>query len=177
MTEAPDRRPGNNHDHSWAEDISEVRACCPDYNPDLAGTGIRCPGAPVEVTAFTVDGEIFSMQSEPRLGPNEQCLCCRPLGHVFCFGVHVPSVAVPAINGDKAPGSVNDWIHRVLYQDWRRAEGRKVRVTLEILPEETATPEGPCDLCGEHRPAGLLKRVCIGGEWIWTCTDKEETRG
>jgi hypothetical protein len=34
------------HDHSWAEDMDEVRACCPDYNPGLAGTGIRCPGDP-----------------------------------------------------------------------------------------------------------------------------------
>jgi hypothetical protein len=32
------------HDHSWAEDVDEVRACCPDFNPGLAGTGIRCPG-------------------------------------------------------------------------------------------------------------------------------------
>jgi hypothetical protein len=32
------------HDHSWAEDMDEVRACCPGFNPGLAGTGIRCPG-------------------------------------------------------------------------------------------------------------------------------------
>ena len=32
------------HDHSWAEDTDEVRACCPDFNPGLAVIGIRCPG-------------------------------------------------------------------------------------------------------------------------------------
>ena len=32
------------HDHSWAEDMDEVRACCPSHNPLLAATGIRCPG-------------------------------------------------------------------------------------------------------------------------------------
>lgn len=41
----------------------------------------------------------------------------------------------------------------------------------------TEAPEGPCGLCGEHRPAGLLKRVSIGGEWTWTCTDRGETHG
>jgi hypothetical protein len=34
------------HDHSWAQDMEEVAANCPDYNPDLKGTGIRCPGDP-----------------------------------------------------------------------------------------------------------------------------------
>jgi hypothetical protein len=40
------RRPGDRHDHSWAEDAEEAWACCPDLNPGLAGTGIRCPGDP-----------------------------------------------------------------------------------------------------------------------------------
>lgn len=39
------RQPGDGHDHSWAEGVEEARACCPDLNPGLAGTGIRCPGA------------------------------------------------------------------------------------------------------------------------------------
>jgi hypothetical protein len=44
--------PGAGHDHSWAVDMDEVTACCPDLNPALAGTGIRCPGDPsAEVAA------------------------------------------------------------------------------------------------------------------------------
>lgn len=38
--------PAAAHDHSWAEDMDEVEALCPDHNPALAGTGIRCPGDP-----------------------------------------------------------------------------------------------------------------------------------
>lgn len=33
------------HDHSWAEDMDEVRANCPDHNPAIP-PGIRCPGDP-----------------------------------------------------------------------------------------------------------------------------------
>jgi hypothetical protein len=32
------------HDHSWAEDMSEVQAFCPDHNTEVAKAGIRCPG-------------------------------------------------------------------------------------------------------------------------------------
>jgi hypothetical protein len=46
MGEAVSRKPGEGHDHSWAEDMDDVRAGCPDYNARLAGTGIRCPGDP-----------------------------------------------------------------------------------------------------------------------------------
>jgi hypothetical protein len=42
MTEAVER--GAAHDHSWAADVEEVAANCPDFNPGLKGTGIRCPG-------------------------------------------------------------------------------------------------------------------------------------
>ena len=42
----PGGEAGAAHDHSWAEDMDEVRAVCPDFNPLLAGTGICCPGEP-----------------------------------------------------------------------------------------------------------------------------------
>lgn len=103
------------------------------------GCGDDTEGEPQAVT-FTVDGEIFSMQAEPKQDPKEQCLCCRPLGHVFCYGVHVPSVTRPGINGGRVPGDVDDWIRDLLYRDYRRDGGRKVRITLEILPAD-ATQE------------------------------------
>lgn len=37
------------HDHSWAEDISEVQALCPDHNPAIPD-GIRCPGDPADAS-------------------------------------------------------------------------------------------------------------------------------
>lgn len=86
-----------------------------------------------EPKTFTVDGEIYSMENKR--------------GHVFCYGVHVPSVTRPGINTDRVPGSITDWAHDVLYQDYRRDAGRKVRITLEILPaEEAADPAGDCPL-------------------------------
>lgn len=95
--------------------------------------------APDDAASFTVDGEIFSMQAEPKADPKDQCLCCRPRGHVFCHGVHVPSVLVPGINGGRHPGSVNDWLWRVLH-GYRFDGGRKVRVTLEILADDDEVP-------------------------------------
>lgn len=49
MAEAVGRKPGEGHDHSWAADVGEATALCPDLNPRLKGTGIRCPGDPATV--------------------------------------------------------------------------------------------------------------------------------
>lgn len=40
--------------------------------------------------------------------------------------------------------------------------------------QDTATAEGPCDICGSPRPAGKLKRICVGGEWVWSCVDRPD---
>jgi hypothetical protein len=31
--------------------------------------------------------------------------------------------------------------------------------------------EDLCDICGYRYGPGLLKRVCVGGEWVWVCID------
>lgn len=46
--QARDRRPGEGHDHSWADSRAEIIAACPDFNPDLAETGFFCPGDPCD---------------------------------------------------------------------------------------------------------------------------------
>lgn len=61
------------HDHSWAEDMDEVRACCPDYNPLLAGTGIRCPGDPA---ARHEAGTTTDPKGAPMSGPCDDDDCC-----------------------------------------------------------------------------------------------------
>jgi hypothetical protein len=48
-TKARDRRPGEGHDHSWAESRDEISAACPDFNPELAKTGFLCPGDPCDM--------------------------------------------------------------------------------------------------------------------------------
>lgn len=45
---ARDRRPGEGHDHSWAEDRDEIAAACPDFNPEIAKAGFLCPGDPCD---------------------------------------------------------------------------------------------------------------------------------
>lgn len=57
------------HDHSWAEDMGEVRALCPDLNPELATLGIRCPGDtagdPVAEQAQKRFAELTEMAENP----------------------------------------------------------------------------------------------------------------
>jgi hypothetical protein len=94
------------------------------------------PPPPLRVS---VDAEVYSSQSDPYADPADQCLCCRPLGHVFGYGVRVPSVTRPGINGQQQAGSVDDWVRDVLYPAYKREDGRKVIITLEVLPAE---PDG-----------------------------------
>jgi hypothetical protein len=84
------------------------------------------PDAPA--ATFTVDGEIVSMQNAD--------------GHVFYFSIRVPSVLVPTTTSAAVPGSVNDWIQRLLYKDYRHQAGRKVRITMEVLANERAAGRG-----------------------------------
>lgn len=126
-----------------------------------------------EPKTFTVDGEIYSMQADPKPDPKDQCMCCRPLGHVFGYGVHVPSVTRPGITAAEVPGNVTDWIHDLLYRDYRRDGGRKVRITLEVLPDEAiADPVATVAECGYC----TTRITLLGGDWLaddggTTCTD------
>lgn len=109
-----------------------------------------------KAATFTVDAEIYSMRGEPSPAPEGQCLCgCGPLGHVFCFGVRVPSVTRPGTRGDRVPGSVSDWISDTLHRDHRGDNGRKVRVTLEVLPGDglDGCAVGRDDLADERKAA------------------------
>lgn len=106
----------------------------------IAKVPVRAAEAPPPLRV-SVDAEVFSMQADPDPDPARRCRCCRPLGHVFCYGVRVPSVTRPGINGQPQAGSVDNWISDVLYPAYKREDGRKVIITLEVLPAEPGTGE------------------------------------
>ncbi len=100
----------------------------PDDLPAAAPEENRQPAA-----VFTIDGAIASMATQPGQARHGQCKCCRPRGHVFWYGIRLP-FQVPGTNGP-GPAQPHDWLYRLLYP-YRFDDGRKVRLTLEILDED-----------------------------------------
>lgn len=83
-----------------------------------------------EPVKFEIDGTLSVNQSELDPDPQRQCLCCRPRGHVYGFGIDLPF----EVTGASGPHP-SDWLSRVLYPH-RFEDGRKVRLTLELIDDE-----------------------------------------
>ena len=84
---------------------------------------------------FTVRGVFRTNQAELKSDPAQQCLCCRPRGHVFGWGIDLPGTE--AGTQGPIPLRPETWMHRILGQ-YRFEPGRKVRLTLEILADDSA---------------------------------------
>jgi hypothetical protein len=84
---------------------------------------------------FTADGVIAHRQAPAQPDPESQCLCCRPYGHVYWKGIELPGQPdAPGTDGP-VPAQPRDWLSTILHP-YRFDRGRRVRLTLEILPAD-----------------------------------------
>lgn len=74
--------------------------------------------APGPVT-WTVEGTLWNQQNER--------------GHVYAYGINLPGTA-PGSTGP-APSQPHDWLGQILHEH-RFSPGRRVRITVELLPED-----------------------------------------
>jgi hypothetical protein len=165
------------HLMTWREDLQDLRPTDPECDqrrrgldePAACDPDSSLRGKPFEAYWRTHCKHWHDQHREAE-GDAKQGLCCR------CGGGNAYTV------------TTRGFIHETrgieqLLADWAGIDLKAIDAEKRQMLEEirranaSAATEGPCDLCGDRRPAGLLKRVCIGGEWIWTCTDREETHG